>query len=695
VVSTLTSPIATPPRTVRGYVDDAVFDTILAEALEWVPDLVWPLSVTTYNMMRRDSRLAAVIDGYTLQLRRSQWQLDGVGCRPEVVQLVADDLGLPFAAKDEPGPARLRGVSWNEHLRVALTMLPFGHSGFEADVDVSSGQARLVGLYERPQWTISHLHVDGKTGELKGVSQDAAWREDSPQIKANALVWYAHEREGAGWQGTSLLRSAYAPWLIKKEMIRVHAISNRRWGAGVPVAEAIPGTSPTPGQMAEAQRMASAARAGDQAGASMPPNFTLKIAGLSGSVPDTLGFLEWLNREMAQAALMPHLDLGQGSNGGSRALGTAFIDSWTLALEAIGEHVADTATRQVAAKLVGWNWGADEPVPRVVVSGVGSKREVTAESLQLLLSSGALDADPALKAWIRREYRLPEQDGPVAPAKTATRGLPGQAREDANGDDTQPADVRAAALEPPVDSQQLQDDYEQAVEEAKTAWEQAAGPLIAALAAATAAEVAAGMLVGLGSLALAPSVTVGLTSAVTAVMLRLAQRTARQTAQVLPGAVPQLPATAADRVRQLAQATTDLIVSGYTSGAARVALAQAGPDADVARIEQAVAEHLTGLSQVKDSGLVADRLAAGMSTVQGVSLLAVYEGLPADTRYVANEINDSNRCKPCADVDGHEYDTLADAAVDYPNGARYIRCLGLDRCRGVIFPILARGGGRA
>lgn len=685
----MTAPVK-PPTFVRGYVDDHVFDTILAEALEWVPDLVWPLSVTTYNMMRRDSRLAAVVDGYALQLRRAQWQLDGAGCRPEVVQLVADDFGLPVAGRDEPGAARVRGVSWNEHLRVALTMLPFGHSGFEMDVDVSSGQARLVGLYERPQWTISHLHIDGKSGALTGITQDAAWKEDAPQIRSNALVWYAHEREGAGWQGTSLLRPAYAPWLIKKEMIRVHAISNRRWGAGVPVAEAIPGTSPTPGQMAEAQRMASAARAGDQAGASMPPNFTLKIAGLSGSVPDTLGFLEWLNREMAQAALMQHLDLGQGGNGGSRALGTAFIDSWTLSLEAIGEHVADTATRQVAAKLVEWNWGADEPVPRVTVSGVGSRREVTAESLQLLLTSGALSGDPALEAWVRREYRLPERD-PNAPARTATQGAPGQPSPATEGAD----EVRAAAPEPPVDPQQLQDDYEQAVEEAKSAWESAAGPLIAALATATAAEVAAGMLVGLASLTLAPAATVGLTAVVAAAMLQLGQRSARRAAGVLPGVSGTLSASATTRVEQMAQATTELIVSGYVSGAARVAMAQAAPDVDAATVEAAVTEHLAELSRAKDAGLVADRLSAGLSAAQGIGLADVYEQLPADTRYVANEINDKSRCAPCASIDSHEYDTLADALVDYPSGTRYVGCLGLDRCRGVIFPILPRGGGRA
>jgi hypothetical protein len=683
-----------PPKTVRGYVDDQLFDWALSQAMEWVSDLVWPLSVQTYYQMRRDARLAAVEGGYALQLRRSQWQLDGTGCRPEVVQVVADDLGLAVAGADEPGGPRLRGVSWSEHLRVALGMLAYGHAGFELGVDVSSGQARLTGLYERPQWTISHLHVDGKTGELKGVSQDAAWKEDSPQIRANALVWYAHEREGAGWQGTSLFRPAYGPWLIKREMIRVHAISNRRWGAGVPVAEALPGSNPTPQQMGEAQRLASAARAGDQAGAAMPPNFTLKIAGLSGSVPDTLAFLEWLNREMAQAALMQHLDLGQGSNGGSRALGAAFIDSWTLALESIGEHIADTATRQIAAKLVEWNWGPDERVPRVVVSGVGSRREVTAESLQLLLSSGALSADPGLEEWVRREYRLPERQE-TAPARTATDGFPGQPTPTTDtagglGGGEAPNDSGldvAAATPADIDTatRQIQDDYERAADDTVSAWQQAAAPLAAAIAAATAAEVAGGMLVGLAGLAVPPPLVDNMADVVAAAMTGLAERTARTAAAHLAvfDVDPTLPDGVVERLDRAAQTVTDVIVAGYTTTAARAALTTPGGDPEA--VEATVRERLSEVSTAR-TGMVAANLRTGLTAAQSEALASVYEQLPAGTGFVASEVNDKSRCQPCGQVDGRTYASLAAARTDYPTIFRYRGCLGRDRCRGLIWP---------
>lgn len=49
----------------------------------------------------------------------------------------------------------------------------------------------------------------------------------------------------------------------------------------------------------------------------------------------------------------------------------------------------------------------------------------------------------------------------------------------------------------------------------------------------------------------------------------------------------------------------------------------------------------------------------------------------------ASELNDSNTCGPCSMVDGREYESLAEARVDYPNGI-YRRCEGGLNCRGIL-----------
>ncbi|MEU3452160.1 DUF935 family protein [Micromonospora sp. NPDC006766] len=680
------------PTRLLGMVDDAQYGSIVTDVYEHIPELLYPASVWVYAKMRHDSRLAAVLAGYSLQIRRAQWQLDGTGCRPEVTQLVADSLGLDVVGKDDGTGHKLRGVSWNDHLRSALRSLTFGHYPFAMQAEIGDdGLARLAVLAERLPATITAIHADPATGALLGIDQQHTNARGTPQIPANKLVFYSRDREGAAWQGTSLLRAAYAPWLLKREMMRVNAIANRRWGAGVPVMEAQPGTNPSPEQFAAAQRMASAARAGDQAGAAAPPGFVLKIVGLSGNIPDTPGFIRLLNQEISSSVLMPHLDLGT-SETGARALGESFVDSWTLALEAEAEAIADTITRQGAARIVDWNWGTDELCPKVVVSGIGSRREITAESLQKLLAAGALSVDPKLEEWVRREYRLPQRD-PDAP-RSLPAGPPARLpdRPATQEEPPPPGEEVAAAAPNGVDYQALDTDYAQAVEQITAGWETKSGPLVTAIAAAVAAEAAGGALAGLAALAVPPAATAALTALVTGGLLDLAVLSARRAAaEAAPIAKVRVTLDKAtrQRVTDTANATVNLIVAGYQSAATRVAIGQAGTGSTVEQVRDAITTALADLSRAKTSGLVAGNVSAAAGTVQGAAREQVFGDLPDGTRFRAHEEAEGpNTCKPCRKVNGKTYGSLAEALADYPAG-RYRLCLGGSRCRGFLIPVTA------
>jgi hypothetical protein len=409
--------VAALPTSVRGHVSESYsyggdqYTALLWDVLEQVPELQpGPQAFAAYAQMAKDPTLAAVLSSYTLQIRRASWAVDGTGCRPEVVQQVADDLGLPIVGVDKPGAARVRGVSWWEHLRAALLSLTYGHYGFELQAEMVDGKARLAGLWDRSPWTINTIHADPRTGVFLGVTQDGIGisANGKPQIPADRMAWYTHEQVGANHAGQSLLRPGYGVHMIKREVMRMTAIAHRRFSMGVPTVEWATGSNPTQGQVNAANAVASAARVGETSGTSLPPGAMLKLVGLSGGVPDNIALLKWLNTELSRFALMPHIELGQNSAGGSRALGESFIDSWTLALGSIGSAISDQATRQIVARLVEWNWGDTEPVPQIRVNGIGEQREVTAEALQTLLAAGALDATPELKAWVSREWRLPE-----------------------------------------------------------------------------------------------------------------------------------------------------------------------------------------------------------------------------------------------------------------------------------------------
>jgi hypothetical protein len=710
--------MTTVPTSLRGYTTDSTYyDGILTDVLEHIPDLMYPLSVPVYGRMRNEGAIAAVLAAYTLPIRRATWTVNPSGCRPEVAKLVADDLGLPVAGKDEPGAARTRGVSWSEHLRCALNYLTFGHAAFELQAEMRDGQARLVALHERLQSTIQEIHVD-RQGQLLGISQELLTRKSRPQIPADRLCFYSHDREGANWAGRALIRPAYPFWLIKQEMIRTHSIANRRWGAGVPVMEALPGTNPSPGQMAEAMQMAAAARAGEQAGAATPPGFVMKILGLSGAVPDTLGFLRWLDQQISRFALAGFLDLGS-SETGSRALGQSFIDLFLLNTSTIGLAAADTVTRQVAAKVVEWNYGTDEPVPAIEVNDIGTKHDITAEALNLLLNSGALSSDPALESHVRRMFKLPEraeQDGNPAPSgrifehdvtsgvitrneRRAQIGLPPieggdtlvdpdapkptppvveqpkvAAKRNRQADGQLALPIAAAAADDEAD--RVQRDYDAALAALLAAWPVLSAPLVADLAAQAAAAGTA----GLASLAASVDSVNSLTVAIADAMARLAAQAADQVAASARAQGVDIPPVPVDegRLAEVAAVTAALLASRYATAAADRALS-----VPVAGVATAVSTALSDLSTAT-RGMVADRLGAALSTAQGAGRAAVMAASPP-RMLVADESNDSgSRCEACTQVAGRTYPTLAAAVEDYPTLSGYSRCAGGSRCYGFI-----------
>lgn len=693
----------TAPLKPSGYVEDSVYwSAALAAFGEQVPDLMWPTSNWTYSQMRRDPQLAGILKAYTLPLRRSSWAIDPTGCRPEVAALVADDMGLRIKGDDEPGSARVRGVSWGDHLRAALLSLTYGHMGFEVLAEVRNSQYRLVSLSERMPYTIGQIRINADGG-LAGVDQLPLPGDDVPQLSGDQLLWYVHEREGAAWQGNSLLRPAFAPWLFKREMQRVLATSNRRFGMGVPVMRALPGTDPTQAQGQVAAQMAQSIRVGEEGGAAVPPGYILELIGLSGSVPDTQGFIDWLNQEMSRSALTGFMDLGNTPNG-SRALGQSFIDLFLLAIQAVADEIADTATRQIAARLVRWNFGEDEPVPQVVVGDVGASHQVTAEAISALVRFGAIQPDPALDQFLRREYKIPDRTTPYteplppaapvqphsshasAPAATPAPPRPKRARHRVAAAaaplrrEPTPAETTSGA-----NFSDMQQQWQDARDDVQSQWPDLVAPAVAALALLAGKAVAAGLIADLGTLAVADTVVAPISAAVAAAMLTLANQAADDVVTEAASQGVTIPAGVVDSdlIDDAAEAAVQVIISGYANGAARKAMLLAGPDATEAAIAAAVTESLDALSASGDTGWVSTSVASALSVAQHAGRMATLEVAEPQPTYTASEVLDQYICAECLKIDGTVFADRADAFHAYPTG-RYRSCLGADRCRGTV-----------
>ena len=408
------------PTELRGYVDDFGADSygaIVDYLLENTPQLVHPQSVQTFGRMRHDPQLTAILAAYGQAIARANWALDPAGVRDEVAARIADDLGLPIAgAEEEPTGARRRGFTWGEHLRLTGLYRVYGHMFFEQAWEPADGMWRLRVVQERMPQTISTLHLN-RDGTLASVEQGGALfssgvsGQQVPKITTadHRLVYYVREREGSNYFGQSLIRPAYGPWLIKDQLLRVHATSIRRFGMGVPTFEPLPGASVTPQQEAEAERVLSRIKAGEFSHVRPPAGYRLVIAGMTGTVPDALAFVSYLDRAMTRATLTSILDMAVAERG-NRSLGETVMDLMVMAQQADAEFIADTATAQIVVPLVDANWGENEPAPRIVVQDVGADVQLTAQDLNWLMEYGGLRADQPARAWIRERWGVPAED---------------------------------------------------------------------------------------------------------------------------------------------------------------------------------------------------------------------------------------------------------------------------------------------
>lgn len=403
--------MVTAPTSERGYVVDSGPGRsnwwLSSSEFEQVPELRWPLSIDVYDRMRRgDAQVASVLRAVTLPVLRTPWRLDPAGAREEVVTQIADDLGLPVVGAEAGARARTKDrFAWSEHLRLALLMLPFGSIFFEqvARID-DAGRARLRKLGPRLPRTITAINV-GEDGGLISIEQ--AGPASKVVIPVDRLVAYVHQREGGNWFGSSILRPAYKHWIIKDRLLRLQAQTIDRNGMGIPLYVGAEDETDLSGGAS----LAEAWRSGSNSGAAIPNGASLNLLGVQGELPDAEPAIRYHDEQIARAVLAHFLNLGTQT--GSWALGSTFADFFTLSLQAVAEQVRDVTNSHVVEDLVDWNWGPDEPAPRVVFDEIGSHQAPTAQAIAALVQAGVIQPDRVTEEFVRQVLGLPPKGFPA------------------------------------------------------------------------------------------------------------------------------------------------------------------------------------------------------------------------------------------------------------------------------------------
>lgn len=380
---------------------------------EFVPELMWPRSVRTYNVMRTDTQIDALYKATILGCMKFKWSLDPNGCPEEMVNKLSADYNLPIqGAKVNTRRRQKRRFKFKDHQRKAFYAGIYGHYYFEQVGTIEDdGYWHLKKLAERPPKTIDMFRVGTDGGLISiiqniqgGIVMGPSMMLTLPEIPIDRLVGYVWEQEGANWVGRSWFRSCYKNWVIKDRLMRVDAINHERAG-GVPYIEAHPGANWD--EIQKLNQMAQKFRIGDTAGGAIPAGAKFNIArGTNSSVVDSI---KYHDEAMARNWMLMVMQLGM-TESGSRALGRTFIDFWGHGLASIADWFRDTFNEHVIEDDIDWNFGEDvDQVPLLVYE---YDPEFVIQDLTGAIDSGAIETDDELEFYVRKEMGLPDKGKP-------------------------------------------------------------------------------------------------------------------------------------------------------------------------------------------------------------------------------------------------------------------------------------------
>jgi hypothetical protein len=375
-----------------------------ADQIEHVPQLKWPQSIQTYDRMRADPQIDALLRGLVGPIRRFRWAIDPAGAKKGISSKIAEDLGLPLLSGKNIKRKlnKRRQFKHDDHLRTTLdSSLTYGHMGYEQNGEIRDGLWRLKKLAPRWPHSITNISV-ARDGGLEWIEQGSEWKP--VRIPISRLVWFSFDRVGANWFGRSLLRSAYQPWLLKDRLLRVDAIRHERNGMGVPTVE-MPERA-TPAQIAAGEKLAQQYQAGMASGGALPFGMKLRLVGVEGTTSDVLASIMYHDSSIARVMIQAFASMGNQGQYQAAKLGDAFIGLTGLAQDTIADWYCETMNEHVILDWVEWNYGPDEEAPLLVYKREEDP-ELSAQELAQMVAMGALTVDDELENFLRERYGLP------------------------------------------------------------------------------------------------------------------------------------------------------------------------------------------------------------------------------------------------------------------------------------------------
>lgn len=447
---------------------------------EYDPDLRGQRGVKVFDEMRKSN---PTVRG---ALRLIKWVLLQV---PWTVQPGGESAADKKAAEFLDTCMGDMSHTWSRFLSNSLTMLDFGWSWFEVVYKPRAGDSSryddgrigwrklvMVGQDSLDRWA---LEADGSIAGLwQRSSFDGTAYKPEVLIPLQKSVLFRLDEEKNNPEGESLLRSAYLPWYMLKNLQEIEAIGIERDLTGVLIIK-LP-VNATQADFEKGRDLLEQYKADDMTGFIAPQfgaephlNWGFEIINSPGSKSiDVDKAIQRYKTDIARSFLAQFLMLG-GDGAGSWALSKDQTDMFSVSLGAILQNLEETINRHLVVPLFKLNdFGRLTALPQLRPGAIGrSDVSKLAAALSQLTTAGILSPDMGIEKFIREELSLPpltvegeerwqkREDAAEAGMAALAKAKDDEKPEEETGEDEAEAKTQEPKQEPKKQAEPDEGDY--------------------------------------------------------------------------------------------------------------------------------------------------------------------------------------------------------------------------------------------
>lgn len=345
--------------------------------------------------------------------------------------------------------------SWQDVVSEILSMLVYGWSYHElvfkyrrgaepregAQSRYSDGRIGWHRIAGRTQDSLDEWVLD-KAGDVLAMNQRAAPDYNLVTIPINKALLFRTTAKYNNPEGRSILRNAYRPWYLKKNIENIQAIGIERDLAGLPVLHVPPeylsptATDAQQSMLASFKQLVRNIRRDEQEGVILPRvydennNLMFELQLLSTTSRrqfDTKGIIEYYDQRIAMTAMADFLLLGHQQHG-SFALSSNKTHLLANALGSLMQVIADQFNTRAIPQLLRMNGMNVEKAPRLIHEDIEtSDLGVLGTFVQQIAGAGfQIAEDTDLENYLRDQAGMP----PRAPQLPDTEQLMAEREED-------------------------------------------------------------------------------------------------------------------------------------------------------------------------------------------------------------------------------------------------------------------------